>query len=462
MGNYEYDLTVIGAGPGGYVAAIRATQLGMKACIIEKDKPGGVCLNVGCIPSKALIHQAEVFRHGLELKKLGVTVDTSGFDYTGVFKKSRMAAERLSKGVQFLIKKNSIEYLNGTGQITGPNEVTVDGDRKISSRFVLIATGSRPRQIPGFEFDEERVLSSTGALMLEKLPESLVILGAGAIGMEFAHVMNSFGVRVTVVELLPQVLPIEDADTVAVIAKDFKSRGIAMMTGTKASKLEKTDSGIVLTVEKDGKTETIEAEKILVAVGRAPNSENLGLETVGIETEKGFIKTGDYYRTSVESIYAIGDVIATPLLAHVASKEGEIAVEHMAGHSPEARIPDDLIPSAVYTEPEIGSFGPTESKAAEKGLNFKTAVFPYRGAGKSVATESPEGIVKILYNPDTREILAGHVAGKNATELIHELLLARKAELLPQDIAGMVHAHPTLSEAVMEAARTIEGWPIHA
>lgn len=453
----DYDLLVIGSGPGGYVAAIRASQLGLKCGVIEKDKPGGVCLNIGCIPSKALIHQAEEFRSIDALKRMGVSIDIESFDYSKVFKKSRVAADKLSKGVQFLLKKNEIDYIEGEATITGKNEVTV-GSNKLGAKNILIATGSRPRELPGFEFDEKRVISSTGALMLQKLPKSLVILGAGAIGMEFAHVMNAFGVEVTVVEVLDQILPIEDADTAAVLEKDFKRRKITMRTETKASKLEKTKSGITLAIEGG---DSIKAEMLLVAVGRTPNSEGLGLESLGIDTDKGFVTVGDYYETTVPGIYAIGDVIASPLLAHVASKEGEIAVEHIAGHRPEKRLDPDHIPSAVYTEPQVASFGPTEAKAKELGLAFETASFPYRGAGKSVAIEKSEGIVKILYDPKTSEILGAHVAGAEATELIHELLLAKKAELLPEDVATMVHAHPTLSESVMEAARTAEGWAIH-
>lgn len=453
----DYDLLVIGSGPGGYVAAIRASQLGLKCAVVEKDKPGGVCLNIGCIPSKALIHHAEEFRSLDSLKKLGVGIDTGSFDYAKVHKKSRVAADKLSKGVRFLLKKNEVEYIEGHARLSGPREVTV-GDKKLTAKNVLIATGSRPRELPSFEFDEERVISSTGALMLTELPGSLVILGAGAIGMEFAHVMNAFGVEVTVVEMLDQILPLEDPEAAAVLEKDFKRRKITMLTGAKASTLSKTGNGVKLTLDNG---DELAANMLLVAVGRAPNSEDLGLEDIGVETEKGFITVGDYYETSVPGVFAIGDVIATPLLAHVASKEGEIAVEHIAGHSPEKRLDEDLIPSAVYTEPQVASFGPTETQAKERGISFEKAVFPYRGAGKSVAIEKSDGIVKILYAPNTSEILAAHVAGAEATELIHELLLAKKAELLPEDIATMVHAHPTLSESVMEAARTAEGWAIH-
>lgn len=462
MAQYDYDVLVIGAGPGGYVAAIRASQLGLKAAVIEKEAPGGVCLNWGCIPSKALIHQAEIARYAEDLKKMGATVDMSNVDYANVHKKSRDAATKLSKGVQSLLKKNKVEYIEGTAKLTAAHEVSVDGSRTVTGENILIATGSRSREIPGFEFDGKKVLSSRDILGLTTLPKKLIILGAGAIGMEFAYVMSSFGVDVTIVEMLDQLLPLEDADAVDVVAKAFKRYGVTAKTGTKATNLNKSGKGVKLTVEDaEGNEETLSADMILVAVGRSPNTEEIGLDAVGVGTERGFVTVGDYYQTSVPGIYAIGDVTASPLLAHVASKEGEIAVEHMAGHNPTPRIDPDTIPSAVYCEPEIGSFGVTENQAKERGLDYEAVVFPYRGAGKSVAVEKSEGVVKMIVEKQTREILGAHVAGFNATELIHEILLAKNAELLPEDIATMIHAHPTLSEAVMESARASEGWAIH-
>jgi dihydrolipoamide dehydrogenase len=462
VANYDYDLVIVGAGPGGYVSAIRAAQLGLKSVVVEKEAPGGVCLNWGCIPSKSLIHQAEIAHYAEDLKKMGASVDLAGIDYKNVHKKSRDAAGKLSKGVQSLLKRNKVDYVEGTATFSGPHEIDVDGKKKITGKNIMIATGSRSKEIPGFEFDGKKILSSREILDITTLPKKLIILGAGAIGMEFAYVMNSFGVEVTVVEMLDQLLPLEDADAVDVIAKAFKRYGITTMTGTKAKSVDKKGKGLRLTVEKSGgEEETLSADMLLVAVGRAPNTENIGLESVGVKTERGFVTVGDYYQTSVSGIYAIGDVTSSPLLAHVASKEGEIAVEHMAGHSPDPSIDPDLIPSAVYCQPEIGSFGVSEKAAKERGLNFEVASFPYRGAGKSVAVEKSEGIVKLVYAKDTKEILGAHVAGHNATELIHELLLAKKAELLPEDIATMVHAHPTLSEAVMEGARVAEGWAIH-
>ncbi len=460
--SYDFDVVVIGAGPGGYVAAIRASQLGLKACVIEKDKPGGVCLNIGCIPSKALIHQAEIYRSAAELEAMGMKIDRSGFDYGYVFKKSRLAADTLSKGVAFLLKKNKIEYVQGTAALKGPNEVSLQDGKTIGGKSIIVATGSRPRLIPGFEFDGKTVLSSDHALMLEKLPKSVIILGGGFIGVEFAHVMAAFGVKVTVVELLDRILPLEDAESSSVLARSFKKRGIALHTSTKALSMEKSSGSVRLKVQpKDGEPRTLEAEKLLVVVGRAPNSEGIGLENVGIATEKGFIPVGDYYQTKVPSVFAIGDVVATPQLAHVASKEGEIVAEYLGGHGREAKVDPLAIPSAVYCEPQVASFGYREWQAQQEGVPYKKASFPIRGAGKSVAVEKTEGMVKILFNPETHEIIGAHVTGSDATELIHEILLAKTSELLPEDVAAMIHAHPTFSEAVLEAMKSVDGLPIH-
>ncbi len=463
MAGFDYDVLIIGSGPGGYVAAIRASQLGLKAGVIERDRPGGVCLNIGCIPSKALIHQAELFRSLPALKEMGIAVDLKGFDYKPVFDKSRKAAETLSKGVQFLLKKNKAELITGDAVITGKNEVTLKDGRKITGKNLVIATGSRPRIIPGFEFDEDKVLSSTGALMLQKLPKKAIILGAGAIGVEFSHVWSSFGVEVHLVEMMERILPLEDAEAVQVVARAFQKRGIQMYTGTKAVSMKKSAAGVSVVIEdKAGAQKTLDADLILVVVGRTINTDGIGLEKLGITLEKGFIPVGDYNQTKVPGIFAVGDVVSTPLLAHVAFKEAEMVTEYIAGKKPHPRLDPLSIPGATYCEPQVASFGLTEWKAKEKGIPFAKASFPYRGAGKSVAIEQSDGFVKVIYDPKTKEILGAHIVGAEATELIHELLLARTAELLPEDIATMIHAHPTLSEAVMEAMRTVEGWAIHA
>lgn len=462
----EYDVLVIGAGPGGYVAAIRASQLGLKAAVVEKDKPGGVCLNIGCIPSKALIHHAETFMHRTDLEDFGVKVDTSKFNYEKVYERSRNAADTLSKGVSGLIKRNKIDYIEGEAKFESKNTVIVTSSknesRKLTATNVIIATGGRPRELPGFEFDEERVLSSTGLLYMKKLPKSLIVMGGGYIGMEFAYVMNAFGVDVTVVEMLPRILPASDDEVVKVVQKAFEKRGVTFMTDTKVESLDTSGKTLKLKVTGKSGSSTLEADTVLVAVGRVPNTEKLGLENIGVRTEKGLIPVKDYYATGIKGVYAIGDVVGTPPLAHVASKEGEIVAEHIAGHRTSPRIDPDEIPAAVYSEPQVASFGPTEAQAKERGLAFKKAVFPYRGAGKTVAVEQSEGLVKILYDEKTHEVFAAHIVGADASELIHELLLTKKAELLPEDVAAMIHAHPTVSEAVMEAARAVEGWAIHA
>jgi dihydrolipoamide dehydrogenase len=457
-----YDVIVIGAGPGGYVAAIRAAQLGLKACVVEKDKPGGICLNWGCIPTKNIIHQAEVFASQTDLEEMGLFIDTKKFNYGKVFEKSRNVVGTLVNGVEYLLKKNKVKLIRGKATIVAKNKVALADGTEISGKNILIATGSKPMQIPGFEFDEKQVLSSTGILSLKKLPESLVILGGGAIGCEFAYIMNAFGVKVYLVEMMDHILPSEDEEIVAVLADSFKKKGVTVMTGTQAVSLKKTSKKVVVTLkEVNGDEKQIEAQKVLCVFGRTPNTDDIGLENIGLKTEKGYIPVGDYGQTSVKGVFAIGDVVTTPLLAHVASKEGEIAVEYLAGHRPEAHIDPDVIPSAIYCQPQVASFGLREAQAKEKNIPYKKAVFPYRGVGKAVAIGKTDGLVKTLYDPVTEEILGAHMAGYDATELIHEILLAKTGELLPEDIARMIHAHPTLSESIMELMRAVGGQPIH-
>jgi len=453
---------IIGAGPGGYVAGIRASQLGLKACVIEKEKAGGVCLNVGCIPTKNIIHQAEIFASRIDLEEMGLAIDTQNFNYKKVFNKSGKAVRTLVGGVEYILKKNKVTLIKGKATIVSKNKIALEDGTVITGECILIATGSCPMQIPGFETDEKQVLSSTGILSLKKLPESIVILGGGAIGCEFAYIMNAFGVKVHLVEMMDHLLPFEDEETVAVLEKSFKKNGISVMTGTRAVSLKKTSKKVVVTLkEADGSRKQVEAQKALCVFGRTPNTDDIGLEKIGLKTEKGYIAVGDYYQTSIKGVFAIGDVVATPLLAHVASKEGEIAVEYMAGKHPEPSLDLMAIPSAIYCQPQVASFGLRESEAREKEVPFKKAVFPYRGVGKAVAIGKPEGLVKVLYDPETTEILGAHIVGYDATELIHEILLAKSGELLPEDVARMIHAHPTLSEAVMEMMRAVGGEPVH-
>jgi dihydrolipoamide dehydrogenase len=470
MAEREYDVAIIGAGPGGYVCAIRAAQLGLSAVLVEREAPGGVCLNVGCIPSKALIHQASLFTEGRAvIEAAGGKIDLSGFDYRAVWKASRDAADRLSKGVRFLLKKNGVEYVEGSARLDGPRRVAIDGKDSLAAKAIVLATGSRPREIPHFAFDEERVLSSTGLLMSPTLPKRLAILGAGAIGMESAYIMMAFGVETTVVELMDRILPIEDEDSAAVAAAAFKKRGARLLVGRSAVGLEKDGNGLRIKLKaKDGAEETVEADRLLVSVGRAPNTSGMGLEEAGIRLERGFVAVGDYQESSVSGVYAIGDIVATPQLAHVASKEGEIAAERIAallkgGRPPsERRVDPLLVPSAVYCEPEVGSFGLSEASARSAGREVGVARFPYAGVGKAVAVGQAEGQAKLLYDPRTRAILGASIVGVGATELVQELLLASRSELLLDDVADMIHAHPTLTELLMEVARSGLGRAIHA
>jgi dihydrolipoamide dehydrogenase len=450
----RYDVIVIGAGPGGYSAGIRAGELGLKTCVIEQDTLGGVCLNWGCIPTKNLIQQAGIFSSRLEMEGMGCVIDAARFDYGRVHDQSRAVVRTLIEGVEYLFKKNKVSCVRGTATIVSQNEVVLDGATEVTGEKIIIATGSRPLEIDGFEFDEDYVLSSTGILSLEKLPESLIILGGGAIGCEFAYLMNRFGVQVHLVEMEKQILPGEDARVAAVLKRSFTESGIKVITGARADFLEKASGKVVVVLtDKTGNTQRIEARKTLCALGRTPNTETIGLEHIGLQTERGFIPVGDFYQTAVSGVYAVGDVVDTPLLAHVAAREGEIAVEHIAGRSPQIRIDFNEVPSAVYCEPQVASFGLREERAKEAKTSYKRVMLPYRSVGKAVAAGITDGMFKMLYDPETHEILGAHIVGHDATELIHEILLAKTAGLSPGDIVRMVHAHPTLSEGIMNLMR---------
>ncbi len=465
--NKVYDVVMIGAGPGGYVAAIRAAQLGLAVAVVEKDVPGGVCLNWGCIPSKSLIHHASEFRSLQHMEAFGVRIDRSGFNYGAVHAKSRLAAKTLADGVSGLLRKNKVAVFKATARIAAPGKVALSGgdgnNLTLQAKNIVLATGSRPLALPGFEPDERDILSSSGILALTKLPRSLVVLGAGAIGCEFAYVMNAFGVRVTLIEMAGHILPSEDFEVARVLDASLRQSGIEIRTDTRALSWQKNADGQMVRVETGGKEDGIDAEKVLAAFGRTPNTTGLGLEEVGVKLDaRGYVLTGDYGQTSVAGIFAIGDIVASPALAHVASREGEIAVEFIAGHpSLQKRVAEDMVPSAIYCEPQVAGFGLREDCAAAKSIRFKKSVFPFRAAGKSVAVGKTEGLVKILSDVDTGEILGAHIVGCNATEIIHELLLARSSELLVDDLAQTIHAHPTFAEAVMEAARGAIGKPVH-
>lgn len=462
-----YDIVVIGGGPGGYVAAIRAAQLGLSVMVVEKEALGGVCLNWGCIPSKNLIQQAEEFHTLTAMEKLGVKVDRSGLDYSKVQENSRAAAKTLSNGVSGLLRKNGVRVIKGTGRLAGVGKVAVTGAdgavTKVDAKNVIIATGSRPIEAEGFEFDETRVLSSTGILAMSTLPKSMVILGGGAIGCEFAFIMNAFGVEVSLVEMAEHLLPTEDHECTDLLAKSFVARGINVLTSARAKSLAKGANTVTVVLETPQGGKIIETDRALAVFGRKPNTENIGLETVGVKADsRGFIVVGDYNQTSVKGVFAIGDVTAAPMLAHVASRGGEHAVEFIAGHPPRTKnVNAEDVPSTIYCEPQVAGFGLREDEARAKGIAIKKSVFPYRGIGKAVAMGRAEGLVKLIADPQTGAILGGHVVGLNATEIIHEMLLAKSSELLAEDLTQMIHAHPTLSEGVMEAAKGIIGKPIH-
>jgi len=462
-----YDIVVIGGGPGGYVAAIRAAQLGLSVMVVEKEALGGVCLNWGCIPSKNLIQQAEEFHTLTAMEKLGVKVDRSGLDYSKVQENSRAAAKTLSNGVSGLLRKNGVRVIKGTGRLAGVGKVAVTGAdgavTKVDAKNVIIATGSRPIEAEGFEFDETRVLSSTGILAMSTLPKSMVILGGGAIGCEFAFIMNAFGVEVSLVEMAEHLLPTEDHECTDLLAKSFVARGINVLTSARAKSLAKGANTVTVVLETPQGGKIIETDSALAVFGRKPNTENIGLETVGVKADsRGFIVVGDYNQTSVKGVFAIGDVTAAPMLAHVASRGGEHAVEFIAGHPPRTKnVNAEDVPSTIYCEPQVAGFGLREDEARAKGIAIKKSVFPYRGIGKAVAMGRAEGLVKLIADPQTGAILGGHVVGLNATEIIHEMLLAKSSELLAEDLTQMIHAHPTLSEGVMEAAKGIIGKPIH-
>jgi dihydrolipoamide dehydrogenase len=460
----NFDVLVIGSGPGGYVAAIRVSQLGKKVGIVERAELGGICLNWGCIPTKALLRSAEVYELIKHSTDYGFSVDNPSIDFPKVIKRSRDVAGRMSKGVTFLMKKNKIETIAGTAKITGENtlEVTLNdgGSQKVTADNILIATGARARQIPGMEIDGKRVLSYREAMVIKDLPPSIVVVGAGAIGVEFAYFFRSLGSEVTIVEMLPNLLPVEDEEVSKELEKSFKKQGIKIHIGTKVEKMEKGKKDVKLTISKNEKTETLKAEYVLMAIGVQGNIENLGLEEVGIAMEKGWIKVNQNYQTNIPNIYAIGDIIGPPWLAHVASKEGILAVEHMAGHK---IVPLDYntIPGCTYCNPQVASVGYTEKKALEAGYKIKVGKFPMRASGKAVALGELEGFIKIIYDEKYGELLGCHIIGPEATELITEVTLAKAVEATYMEVLHTVHPHPTLSEIVMEATHVALDEPIH-
>lgn len=461
-----YDVVVIGAGPGGYVAAIRASQLGLKTAIVDKQWLGGVCLNVGCIPSKALLKNAEVAHTLRERgKDFGFSFENLQLDYSAAVKRSRQVSDRLTKGVGFLMKKNNIDVFMGTAKLTGTTALTVtDRDGKVQelqAKNIIVATGATSASIPGVVVDGEKIVSYHEAILQEKRPESVVIIGAGAIGMEFATVWSGYGSQVTIVEMLPRVLPLEDEEVSAELAKAFKKRGVQILTGHKVQSVQTTETGVKVVVSADGQETALEADQALMAIGFKPNSLNLGLEEVGVElTERKFIKINEKMQTSVPNIYAVGDVTGQLLLAHVASAMGIVAAEVIAGVET-VTLDYRMMPRATYCQPQVASFGYTEAQAKEAGFELKIGRFPFMPNGKALGLGEASGFVKILTDAKTGEILGAHLIGPDVSELLPELTLAQRMELTTAEIARNVHAHPTLSEAIMEAAEGAEGHAIH-
>lgn len=465
----EFDLTVIGSGPGGYTAAIRASQLGLKTAIIERDRLGGVCLNWGCIPTKALLKSAELMHKVKHLGEYGINTVNQGFDFPKIIQRSRKVAEASEKGVQYLMKKNNITVIKGTALLNGDKSVSVmDGQgnesEKIKSEHTIIATGARARTIPGIEFDEKKILSSTGAMLLQEVPKSILIVGSGAIGMEFAYFFNAFGSDVTVIEMLPQILPVEDKDISDVVAREFKKNGIKIHTGTKTEEIKVKDNAVFAKVS--GKlNETLQSDAVLVAVGVRGNLENLGLEGLGVELFRNAVKVNKDYRTNVDGIYAIGDVAlinekGKPWLAHVASAEAVNCVEKIKGiHA--ADIDYNAIPGCTYCQPQVASVGLTEEKAKAEGYKLRIGKFPFSANGKSRAAGETAGMVKLIFDEEYGELLGAHIVGAEATELISELVMLKSLEGVGESIIKTIHAHPTLSESILEAAGVAYGEAIN-
>ncbi len=461
----SYDVIIVGGGPAGYVCAIRSAQLGLATAVIERDKLGGVCVNIGCIPTKALLHSAyvaNVVSH--DAKELGVEVGTVKTDYGVAMRRSRRVSEQNSKGVEFLMKKHKIAVIKGSG-VLGPNRtVKVGKDEYQPRKALVIATGSRVKGIPqiGLEIDKNSVISSDEALFLEKPPATMAIVGAGAVGCEFADIFNAFGTKVTLIEVLPRILPLEDAEASDTLTKSFKKRGIEVRAGVKVKKATVAKDKVSLELESNGKSESIQAEKVLMAAGRAVNTENLGLKEAGVQlTDRGFIKVNPAtLETSAAGIYAIGDVAGPPMLAHKGSREGIVVAELVAGHHPQP-IMYDNVPSVTYCHPEVASIGLTEDQAKERKLDYQVGRFPFSANGRARTANETEGFVKIIRDRKYGEILGAHIVGSHASEMIHELAVARQNEYTVEEVDLAIHAHPTLSEAIAEAALDSMGRVLH-
>ena len=465
----SFDVIFIGGGPAGYVGAIRAAQLGLSVAVVEREGLGGTCVLWGCIPAKALLEAASVATKVTHAKDFGVDVGEVKLDYGVAMKRSRAVSTQNSKGVEFLFKKNKVTWIKGTARIAGKNSVSVKADGKEekhdAKKAIVISTGSRVKGLPqiGLELNKTTVLSSDEVLVLEKAPKTMAVIGAGAVGCEFADVFAAFGTQVTLIEALPGILPLEDADCSAELAKSFKKRKIDVVAGAKISDVKVGKSSVTMSVEAGGKKQSLEVEKVLVAAGRAPNIEDLGLKEAGVQlTDKGFVKINERMETSVKGVYAIGDVAGPPMLAHKGSREGVVLAELLAGQKHVHLVNYGNIPSATYCHPEVASIGMTEQQVKEKKIEYKVGRFPFSANGRARTSGETEGFVKIIRDAKYGEILGAHIIGAHATELIHELAVARENEYTVEEVDLAVHAHPTLSEAIAEAALDSLGKLLHA
>ncbi len=461
----NYDLIVIGSGPGGYVAAIRASQLGMKVAVIERSELGGICLNWGCIPTKSLLKSATVFEYLTHASDYGISISGEAKpDFAAMVKRSRDVAEGMSKGIQFLFKKNKIEVIAGNGKLIGNQQVEVtagDGSKSVvTAPHIMLATGASSRQLPNLPQDGKKIIGYRKALVLDQQPKSMIVVGSGAIGSEFAWFYNTIGTKVTLIEYLPEIVPLEDEEVSKQLGRSFKKAGIEVMTSTEVTQVDTSGEQVKVTVKTKKGEEHLEADIVLSAVGITPNIDNLGLEQVGVTIEKGKVKVDEFYRTSVPGIYAIGDIVPGQALAHVASAEGILCVEKIAGLHVEP-INYNNIPGCTYTSPEVASVGYTEKAAKEAGYEIKVGKFPFSASGKASAAGHKDGFVKLIFDAKYGELLGAHLIGANVTEMIAELVTARKLETTGHEIIKSVHPHPTMSEAIMEAAAAAYGEVIH-
>ena len=460
----NYDVIVLGSGPGGYVTAIRASQLGLKTAVIEKESLGGVCLNWGCIPTKALLKSANVYEYINHAEDYGIKVSSHKADFNAVVKRSRTVAEKMSGGVQFLMKKNKIDVIMGTGKVIPGKQIEVTDDKgkttTYSANQIIIATGAKSRQLPNLVQDGKQIIGYREAMVLPKMPKKMVIVGSGAIGVEFAYFYNAMGVDVTIVEFLPNIVPVEDIDVSKQLEKTFKKKGISIMTNSSVEKVNKSDKGCEVIVKSKKGEESISCDIVLSAVGIQPNIENIGLEETGIIVDAGKIVVNEFYETNIPGYYAIGDVVAGQALAHVASAEGITCVEKIAGHNPEP-IDYNNIPGCTYCSPEIASVGMTEKAAKEAGYELKVGKFPFSASGKASAAGHNDGFIKLIFDAKYGELLGGHMIGANVTEMIAEIVALRKLETTGHELIKTVHPHPTMSEAVMEAAAAAYDEVIH-